>query len=96
MRIVGLWGCGAVAPGGGGVTPRVLGRGRGGGEGWHKASVSDCLSLAAPLGLSPPLILTLCGPKRVLVVSTEPPGGSLWVGGECMCARTPTAPQGPF
>ena len=40
---------------------------------WHKASVSDCLPLAAPIGLSPPLILTLCGPKRVLVVSTEPP-----------------------
>ena len=46
--------------------------GRGGG-GWHKASVSDCLPLAAPIGLSPPLILTLCGPERVLVVSTEPP-----------------------
>ena len=45
----------------------------GGGGGWHKASVSDCLSLAAPIGLSPPLILTLCGPERVLVVSTEPP-----------------------
>ena len=41
--------------------------------GWHKASVSDCLPLAAPIGLSPLLILTLCGPKRVLVVSTEPP-----------------------
>ena len=46
--------------------------GRGGG-GWHKASVSDCLPLAAPIGLSPLLILTLCGPERVLVVSTEPP-----------------------
>ena len=45
----------------------------GGGGGWHKASVSDCLPLAAPIGLSPPLILTLCGPERVLVVSTEPP-----------------------
>ena len=32
-----------------------------------------CLPLAAPLGLSPLLILTLCGPERVLVVSTEPP-----------------------
>ena len=30
-------------------------------------------SLAAPIGLSPLLILTLCGPERVLVVSTEPP-----------------------
>ena len=45
----------------------------GGGEGWHKASVSDCLPLAAPIGLSPLLILTLCGSERVLVVSTEPP-----------------------
>ena len=40
---------------------------------WHKASVSDCLPLAAPIGLSPLLILTICGPERVLVVSTEPP-----------------------
>ena len=45
----------------------------GGGGGWHKASVSDCVPLAAPIGLSPLLILTLCGPERVLVVSTEPP-----------------------
>ena len=44
----------------------------GGGRGWHKASVSDCLPLAARIGLSQLLILTLCGPKRVLVVS---PGG---------------------
>ena len=44
----------------------------GGGGGWHKASVSDCLPLAAPIGLSPLPILTLCGSKRVLVVSTEP------------------------
>ena len=41
--------------------------------GWHKASVFGCLPLAAPIGLSPLLILTLCGPQRVLVVSTEPP-----------------------
>ena len=47
------------------------GQGVGGGV-WHKASVSDCLPLAAPIGLSPLLILTLCGPERVLVVSTEP------------------------
>ena len=40
--------------------------------GWHKASVSGCLPLAAPIGLSPLLILTLCGSERVLVVSTEP------------------------
>ena len=46
-------------------------RGAGGGD-WHKASVSDCLPLAAPIGLSPLLILTLRGPERVLVVSTEP------------------------
>ena len=45
----------------------------GGGGGWHKASVSECLPLAVPIGLSPRLILTLCGPKRVLIVSTEPP-----------------------
>ena len=44
-----------------------------GGGGWHKASASDCLPLAAPIGLSPLLILTLRGPERVLVVSTEPP-----------------------
>ena len=48
-------------------------RGGGGGWGWHKASVSDCLPLAAPIGLSPLHILTLCGPERVLVASTEPP-----------------------
>ena len=47
------------------------GRRRGGGV-WHKASVSDRLPLAAPIGLWPLLILTLCGPERVLVVSTEP------------------------
>ena len=39
---------------------------------WHKASVSGCMPLAAPIGLSPLLILTLCGSERVLVVSTEP------------------------
>ena len=46
-----------------------------GGGGWHKASVSNCLPLAAPIGLSPLLLLTLCGSERVLVVSTEPLGG---------------------
>ena len=40
---------------------------------WHKASALGCLPLAAPIGLSPLLILTLCGTERVLVVSTEPP-----------------------
>ena len=43
------------------------------GGGWHKASVLGCLPLAAPIGLSPLLILTLCGSERILVVSTEPP-----------------------
>ena len=42
-----------------------------GGGGWHKALVLVWLPLAAPIGLSPPLILTLCGPERVLVVSTD-------------------------
>ena len=58
--------------------PRAdIGREEGGGV-WHKASVSDCLPLAAPIGLSPLLILTLCGPERVLVVSTEGGGGGGW------------------
>ena len=75
--------------GGGGGFTSVLdsepcGGGKGGGVqreggGWHKASVSDCLPLAAPIGLSPPLILTLCGPERVVVVSTEPLD-NLWGG----------------
>ena len=51
----------------------VGGGGRGREGYWHKASVSDCLPLAAPIGLSPLLILTPCGSERVLVVSTEPP-----------------------
>ena len=54
------------------ISQTITVRGRGGGC-WHKASVSDCLPLAAPIGLSPLLILTLCGSERVLVVSTEPP-----------------------
>ena len=45
----------------------------GGGGGWHEALVLVWLPLAAPIGLSPLLILTLRGPKCVLVVSTEPP-----------------------
>ena len=44
-----------------------------GGGGWHKAAARGDLPLAAPIGPSPLLILTLCGPERVLVVSTEPP-----------------------
>ena len=39
---------------------------------WHKASVLGCLPLAAPIGLSPLHILTLCGSERVSVVSMEP------------------------
>ena len=42
------------------------------GGGWPRASVSDCLPLAVPIGLLPLLIVTPCGPERVLVVSTEP------------------------
>ena len=53
-------------------------REEGGGGGWHKASVSDCLPLAAPIGLSPLPILTLCGPERVLVVSRGGEGGFGW------------------
>ena len=65
-----------------------------GGGGWHKASVSDNLPLAAPIGLSPLLILTLCGSERVLVVSTEPlddlsclttPGSAVPEMGCCPC-----------
>ena len=43
--------------------------------GWHEASISICLPLAVPIGLSPLLILTLCGPERVLVVCGEGGGG---------------------
>ena len=63
---------------GGGVGRSAAGvPGAGGGGGWHKASVSDCLPLAAPTGLSPLHNLTLCGPQRVLVVSG---GGGAKVG----------------
>ena len=40
--------------------------------GWHTVLV--CVPLAVPLGLSPLLILTLCGPERVLVVINGAPG----------------------
>ena len=62
-----------------------------GGVGWHKASVSDCLPLAAPIGPSPLLILTLCGSEHVLVVSTEPPD-------DLSCLTTPgsAVPGGSF
>ena len=39
---------------------------------WQEAIVLVCLLMAAPIGLSPLHILTRCGSKRVLVVSTEP------------------------
>ena len=71
-----------VSPGGGGIAKGggvwhvamdlLFSSAAEGGGLWHKASVSDCLPLAAPIGLSPLLILALCGPERVLVVSTEP------------------------
>ena len=44
----------------------------GGGGGWHKAMVLIYLPLAAPIGLSPLHIPTLCGSQRGLVVSMEP------------------------
>ena len=65
--------------GGGGLIPciqlhiRKGGGEGGGGGGWHKALELGCVPLAAPMGLSPLHILTLCGSERVLVVSTEPP-----------------------
>ena len=66
-----------LGPGGGGAPPAATVYGHSntslGGGGWHKASVSGCLPLAAPIGLWPLLILTLRGSERVLVVSTEPP-----------------------
>ena len=52
------------------TRPSAGGRGGGGGTRpwcWFP------LPLAAPIGPSPLLILTLCGSERVLVVSTEPP-----------------------
>ena len=65
-----------------------------GGGGWHKALVLHCLPLAEPIGLSPLLILTLCGSERVLVVSTKPlddlsclttPGSAVPETGCCTC-----------
>ena len=63
------------------------GWGLAGGEGGTGAMVFGCLPLAAPIGLSPLLILTLCGPERVLVVSTEPPD-------DLSCLTTPAAGGG--
>ena len=56
-----------------------------GGAGWHMASVLGSLPLAAPIGLSPLLILTLCGSECVLVVSTEPLDG----GGGALSPKIP-------
>ena len=44
------------------------------GGGGYEAMVLVCLRLAAPIGLLPLHIPTLCRCKRVLVVSTEPRG----------------------
>ena len=52
----------------------------GGGGGWHEAMVLVCLPLAAPIGLSPLHVLTLCGSERGLVVSKF---GS-WGGGDAI------------
>ena len=51
----------------GGVCAAGPSESGGGAGGWHKASVFGCLPLAAPIGLSPLHILTLCGPERVPV-----------------------------
>ena len=53
-------------------------------------SVSDCVPLAAPIGLSPLLILTLCGPERVLLVSNGGGGGD---GAEKFCAPVHKRPK---
>ena len=46
----------------------------GGGGGLAQALVLDCLPLAVPSGLSPLLILTLCGPERVFGCVNGAPG----------------------
>ena len=55
----------------------VDGSNRGGGGVGTRPRYQICLPLPVPIGLSPLLILTLCGPERVLVVS----------GGEGGCER---------
>ena len=50
----------------------ATGPGRGG---WHKASVSDCVPVAAPIGLSPLLILTLRGSDVFWWCQQQPGGG---------------------
>ena len=70
----------------------------GGERGWHKASVFGCLPLAVPIGLSPLLILTLCGSEHVLVVSTEPLDDlsclTVWEGGGGLRPSTVLLGQG--
>ena len=56
-----------------------------GGGGWHEAFASGCLPLGAPIGLSPLLLLTLCGSERDLVVSTRGGGGG---GCSLLCFQT--------
>ena len=74
-------------------TKLFVGHGGGGGVG-HQAMVLVSLPLAAPIGLSPLHILTLCGSERVVVVSTEPldelsclatPGSAVPEMGCCPC-----------
>ena len=61
---------------------------------WQEAMVLVSLTLAAPIGLSPLHILTLCGSERVLVVSPDPlddlsclttPGSAVPETGCCPC-----------
>ena len=73
LSLQGTGGEGATATGPDATHPPISVKPWRGAGSWHKASVSGCLPLAAPIGLSPLLIRTLCGPERVLVVSTEPP-----------------------
>ena len=75
-HMVGIWRVGrGVRPNQGELSEGAggtFGRSGGGGGGWHEAMVLVCLPLAAPIGLSPLHLLTLCGSECVLVVSTEP------------------------
>ena len=55
--------CSLACPTAGPTATVEAGGGGGVGLGWHRASVSDCLPLAPPIGLSPLLILTPVGPN---------------------------------
>ena len=60
------------------IPPDLLTGITAGGGGGEEAMVLVCLPLAAPIGLLPLHISTLCGSERVLVVSMQPldgPGG---------------------